>query len=393
MRIAAILVAAGSGTRFGADLPKQFLMLAGKPVIRHAAEALAAHVCLLQPVGDAEPIEAALRGVARCLPVIPGGATRQDSVRAGLEALAPHQPDIVLIHDAARPFIPEGTIPALLAALRESPGAIPAAPVADTLKRVVRGVITETVPRAGLFRAQTPQAFRFQALLAAHRSGVTGATDDASLLEAAGETVEVVPGSDDNIKLTYPEDLVRLERIMAASLIPTVLTARVGTGFDVHVLEAGRPLFLCGVKVPHEKGLAGHSDADVGIHALCDAIYGALAEGDIGRHFPPSEATWKDADSARFLVHAAERIAARGGRLVNADVTLICERPKITPHAPAMIERLASLLGVDAGRISVKATTTEGLGFTGRGEGIAAQAVVSILVPDTFPLSPETAKS
>jgi 2-C-methyl-D-erythritol 4-phosphate cytidylyltransferase / 2-C-methyl-D-erythritol 2,4-cyclodiphosphate synthase len=377
MRIAAILVAAGSGSRFGAETPKQFLIIAGKPVIRHAAEALAAHVSLLQPVGDAEPIEAVLQGVPGCLPVVAGGATRQDSVRAGLEALAPHAPDIVLVHDAARPVIPRGTIPALLAALRESPGAIPAAPVADTLKRVVRGVITDTVPRSGLFRAQTPQAFRFPALLAAHRSGLTGATDDASLLEAVGATVEVVPGSDDNIKLTYPEDLVRLERIMAAPLMP-----RVGTGFDVHVLEAGRPLFLCGVKVPHEKGLAGHSDADVGIHALCDAIYGALAEGDIGRHFPPGEAAWKDADSARFLTHAAERIAIRGGRLVNADVTLICERPKISPHAPAMIERLAALLGVEPGRISVKATTTERLGFTGRGEGIAAQAVVSILVPE-----------
>jgi 2-C-methyl-D-erythritol 4-phosphate cytidylyltransferase/2-C-methyl-D-erythritol 2,4-cyclodiphosphate synthase len=377
MRIAAILVAAGSGSRFNAEMPKQFLTLAGKPVIRHAAEALAAHVSLLQPVGDAEPIEAALMGVAGCLPVIRGGATRQDSVRAGLEALAPHRPDVVLVHDAARPVIPEGTIPALLAALRESPGAIPAAPVADTLKRVVRGTITETVPRTELFRAQTPQAFRFDTLLAAHRAGLTGATDDASLLEAAGAAVEVVPGSDDNIKLTYPDDLVRLERIMTVPLIP-----RVGTGFDVHVFEAGRPLVLCGVVVPHEKGLAGHSDADVGIHALCDAIYGALAEGDIGRHFPPSEATWKDADSARFLIHAAGRIAARGGRLANADVTLICEQPKITPHAPAMIARLAELLGVDAGRISVKATTTERLGFTGRGEGIAAQAVVSILVPE-----------
>ncbi len=377
MRVAAILVAAGSGSRFGTDMPKQFMMVAGKPVIRHAAEALAAHVSLLQPVGDAEPIEAALRGVTGCLPVIPGGATRQDSVRVGLEALAPHEPDIVLVHDAARPVVPPGTIPALLAALRELPGAIPAAPVADTLKRVVRGVITETVLRAGLFRAQTPQAFRFETLLAAHRAGLTGATDDASLLEAAGETVEVVPGSDDNIKLTYPEDLVRLERIMAVPLV-----ARVGTGFDVHRFEAGRPLILCGVTVPHEHGLAGHSDADVGIHALCDAIYGALAEGDIGRHFPPSEATWKDADSARFLVHAAERIAARGGRLINADLTLICERPKITPHAPAMIARLASLLGADPARISVKATTTEKLGFTGRGEGIAAQAVVSVLVPE-----------
>src|ERR1700733_2046253 len=354
MRIAAILVAAGSGTRFGAETPKQFMPIAGKPVIRHAAEALARHVALLQPVGDAAPIEAALRGVAGCLKVIPGGATRQDSVRAGLEALAPHAPDIVLVHDAARPVIPEGTIPALLAALQESPGAIPAAPVADTLKRVVRGVITETVPRAGLFRAQTPQAFRFQALLDAHRSGVTDATDDASLLEAAGRTVEVIPGSDDNIKLTYPEDLVRLERIMDVALLP-----RVGTGFDVHVLQAGRPLLLCGVQVPHELGLAGHSDADVGIHALCDAIYGALAEGDIGRHFPPTESQWKDADSARFLRHAASRIAARGGRLANADVTLICERPKITPVAPQMIARLAALLEVAESRISVKATTSE----------------------------------
>jgi 2-C-methyl-D-erythritol 4-phosphate cytidylyltransferase/2-C-methyl-D-erythritol 2,4-cyclodiphosphate synthase len=241
----------------------------------------------------------------------------------------------------------------------------------------VRGIITETIPRAGLFRAQTPQAFRFDRLLAAHRAGLTGATDDASLMEAAGETVEVVSGSDDNIKLTFPEDLVRLERILAVPLV-----TRVGTGFDVHRFEPDRPLVLCGVMVPHERGLAGHSDADVGIHALCDAIYGALAEGDIGRHFPPEEATWKGADSARFLTHAAERIVARGGRLANADVTLICERPKITPHAAAMISRLASLLSVESSRISVKATTTEKLGFTGRGEGIAAQAVVSILVPE-----------
>jgi 2-C-methyl-D-erythritol 4-phosphate cytidylyltransferase/2-C-methyl-D-erythritol 2,4-cyclodiphosphate synthase len=310
------------------------------------------------------------------LPAVPGGATRQDSVRAGLEALVPHAPDVVLVHDAARPVIPAGTIPALLKALEHAPGAIPAAPVADTLKRVAGGIIVETVPRDALFRAQTPQAFRFGPLLAAHRSGLQGATDDASLLEAAGQAVAIVPGSDDNIKLTYPQDLIRLERIMTPTLLP-----RVGTGFDVHVLEAGRPLFLCGVEVPHDKGLAGHSDADVGIHALCDAIYGALAEGDIGRHFPPSQAAWKDADSARFLAHAAGRIAARGGRLGNADVTLICERPKIAPHAAAMQARLAAILGVEPGLISVKATTTERLGFTGRGEGIAAQAVVCVLLP------------
>ena len=377
MRIAAILVAAGTGSRFGAETPKQFLMLRGKPVIRHAAESLAESVALLQPVGESAWIESALLGL-RHLPVVPGGMTRQDSVRAGLEALVPHAPDIVLVHDAARPLIPSGTVPALLAALEQAPGAIPAMPVADTLKRGARGVITETVPRTGLYRAQTPQAFHFAALLAAHRSPATAAaTDDASLLEAAGQTVLLVPGAEDNIKLTFPEDLQRLERAMGGMMIP-----RTGTGFDVHAFADGRTLVLCGVVVPHARGLAGHSDADVGIHALCDAIYGALAEGDIGRHFPPSEAAWKDADSARFLRHAAGRIAARGGRLANADVTLICERPKIAPHAADMIARLAALLGVDNGLVSVKATTTERLGFTGRGEGIAAQAVVTVLVPD-----------
>ncbi|HME22784.1 MAG TPA: bifunctional 2-C-methyl-D-erythritol 4-phosphate cytidylyltransferase/2-C-methyl-D-erythritol 2,4-cyclodiphosphate synthase [Acetobacteraceae bacterium] len=376
MRVAAILVAAGSGSRFGVETPKQFLSITGKPVIRLAAEALAAHVDLLQPVGDAVAIEAALSGLPH-LPPVPGGATRQSSVRAGLAALEASATDVVLVHDAARPLIPVGTIPALLAALQNTAGAIPAVPVADTLKRVTAGLIAATVPRDGLFRAQTPQAFRYRVLLAAHRADAGGtATDDASLLEAIGESIAIVPGSEDNIKLTYPEDLIRLERIMTGPLIP-----RVGTGFDVHVLESGRKLMLCGVAVPHDSGLAGHSDADVGIHALCDAIYGALAEGDIGRHFPPSEAAWKDADSARFLVHAAERLAARGGRLCNADVTLICERPKIAPHAATMSLRLAGILGVDVSRVSVKATTTEKLGFTGRGEGIAAQAVATVLLP------------
>lgn len=376
MRRAAILVAAGSGSRFGAGTPKQFMCLAGKPVMRHCGESLAREVDLLLPVGDAGPINAALAGIDH-LPPVAGGATRQDSVRLGLEALVAHAPDIVLVHDAARPIIPAGTIAALLAALETMPGAIPALPVADTLKRAELGKIAATVSRDGLYRAQTPQAFRFPALLAAHRGAFgMAATDDASLLEATGDAVAIVPGSDDNIKLTYADDLPRLERIMSAHLIP-----RIGTGFDVHVLEAGRPLILCGLAVPHEKGLAGHSDADVGIHALCDAIYGALAEGDIGRHFPPSEVVWKDADSAQFLAHAAGRIAARGGRLANADVTLICERPKIAPHAAAMAARLAAILGVDASLISVKATTTERLGFTGRGEGIAAQAVATVLVP------------
>ena len=378
MTIAAILVAAGSGDRYGAKTPKQFLLLAGRAVIRHAAEALAREVDLLQPVGDAAPILTALRGMA-CLPVVPGGLTRQASVHAGLEALVPYAPDTVLVHDAARPLIPPGTIPALLAALNHAPGAIPGVPVADTLKRGSDGHIVETVSRAGLFRAQTPQAFRFPALLAAHRARTTdAATDDAWLLEAAGQTVLLVPGAEQNIKLTYPEDLQRLERAMAA---PT-LVPRTGTGFDVHAFGDERPLMLCGVAVPHPRGLTGHSDADVGIHALCDAIYGALAEGDIGRHFPPSVAAWKNADSAQFLTHAAERVTARGGRLSNVDVTLICERPKIAPYAAAMTMRLAALLEIEPSRVSVKATTTEKLGFTGRREGIAAQAVATVLVPD-----------
>jgi 2-C-methyl-D-erythritol 4-phosphate cytidylyltransferase/2-C-methyl-D-erythritol 2,4-cyclodiphosphate synthase len=377
MRIAALLLAAGTGTRFGAAVPKQFCSLLGRPVLRHAAEALLAEglVDRLLPVGEAAPIAAALSGLPH-LPAAPGGATRQASVRAGLEALAADAPDIVLIHDGARPLVPRGMIAALLAALERHPGAIPALPVADTLKRGEDGVIAATIPRAGLFRAQTPQGFRFGAILSAHRAATAEATDDAALLEAAGLPVALVDGSERNLKITRAEDLPRMEREMAGAMIP-----RVGTGFDVHRLVAGRPLVLCGVVVPHGLGLDGHSDADVGIHALCDAIYGALAEGDIGRWFPPSEAEWKDADSARFLRHAASRIAARGGVLANADVTLICERPKIALHAAAMQARLAGLLGCDAGRVSVKATTTERLGFAGRGEGIAAQAAVSVLVP------------
>lgn len=383
MRIAAILVAAGSGSRFGAATPKQFLPLLGRPVIAWAAQALLDDGCVLQPVGEAEAILAALAGIAH-LPPVPGGASRQASVLAGLRALAASPdgaPDIVLVHDAARPLIPPGTIAALLAALRTHRGAIPAAAVSETLKRAAGAEIAATVPRENMYRAQTPQGFDFATLLALHEQAEAGRlagnfTDDASILEAAGERVALIAGAESNVKLTYPEDFARVE----ASLLPNYLP-RTGTGYDVHAIAADRAMVLCGVNVPCDFGLAGHSDADVGIHALCDAIYGALAEGDIGRHFPPSQAAWKDADSARFLTHAAGRIAARGGILCNADVTLICERPKITPHAPAMIARLAALLGVPEGRISVKATTSEGLGFTGRGEGIAAMASVSLLLP------------
>lgn len=380
MRIAALLMAAGRGSRFGAETPKQFLPLLGRPVLRRSAEALLADdvVEILQPVcapEDTARVAAALEGLS-VRPPVAGGATRQASVRAGLEALVPLAPDVVLVHDAARPVVPQGTIKQLVSALETAPGAIPAQPVTDTLKRGAEGRILETVPREGLFRAQTPQAFRFPVLLASHRTASGEATDDAALLEAMGEPVALVPGSESNVKITFPEDLARVKAQMFDRMLP-----RTGTGFDVHKLVPDRPLILCGVQIPFPLGLSGHSDADVGIHALCDAIYGALAEGDIGRWFPPSEMRWKDADSAAFLRHAAGRIAARGGLLANADVTLICERPKIGPHAPAMRQRLAELLGTSDDRISVKATTTERLGFTGRGEGIAAQAAVMILVP------------
>jgi len=380
MTIAAILTAAGRGTRFGAEQPKQYLPILGRPVLRLAAEALLAEggVALIQPVCAAGE-EDRVAGILAGLPVLPpvvGGETRQASVRNGLEALAAHKPEIVLVHDAARPVVPLGTIPALLAALARAPGAIPAQPVADTLKRGEGGLIAETVPRAGLYRAQTPQAFRFDLLLAAHRAATSEATDDAQLLERAGAAVALVPGAETNVKITFPEDLDRVEALLMARLIP-----RIGTGFDVHRTEVGRPMIICGVNIPCEFGLEGHSDADVGIHALCDAIYGALAEGDIGRWFPPSEMTWKNADSAMFLRHAAERIAARGGVLANCDVTILCEKPRIGPHRDAMQARLAELLGVAPGKVGVKATTTERLGFTGRGEGIAAQAAAMVLLP------------
>ncbi|WP_339078104.1 2-C-methyl-D-erythritol 2,4-cyclodiphosphate synthase [Acetobacter sp. AC2005] len=384
MRVAAILLAAGTGSRYaattGSSIPKQYVLLAGQPVIRHAAQALLPHVTFIQPVGDPASLNEALEGL-KILPPVAGGETRQASVRAGLEALdklpEAEKPDIVLVHDGARPYVTAQVIGNVVSALEQHPGAIPAVPVADTLKREKDGVIDGTVPRDHLYRAQTPQGFRFGLFLDLHRGAASiSATDDAKLLEDAGFSVALVAGDEDNIKLTYEGDLVRLERLIGPTLLP-----RVGLGYDVHAFEEGRPLILCGITVPHTKGLAGHSDADVGIHALCDAIYGALAEGDIGRHFPPSQNEWKNADSARFLVHAGQRIRERGGMLVNADLTLICERPKIGPHSEAMRKRLADLLEVDVDRISVKATTSERLGFTGREEGIACTATVSVLVP------------
>jgi 2-C-methyl-D-erythritol 4-phosphate cytidylyltransferase/2-C-methyl-D-erythritol 2,4-cyclodiphosphate synthase len=380
MRSVALILAAGRGERLGSPVPKQFLNVGGVPVLRRAAEAFLGHprVAAVRVVGDAEACAAALAGLA-VPPAIAGGASRQASALAGLEALAAEgAADAVLIHDAARPIVPARLIDAVLDALAAgAEAAIPAVAVTDTLKRGSDGHVGETVPREGLVRVQTPQGFRFQPILAAHRAAAGLAlTDDAAVAEAAGIAVRLVEGAEENIKVTLSGDLARAEALAGLGLIP-----RVGTGFDVHRLVPDRPLVLCGVTVPHPLGLSGHSDADVGIHALCDAIYGALAEGDIGTHFPPSEARWKDADSAAFLRHAAGRVAARGGRIANVDVTLICERPKISPHAAAMRARLASLMGVAEGAVSVKATTTERLGFPGRGEGIAAQAAATVLLP------------
>ncbi|MEK7246594.1 MAG: bifunctional 2-C-methyl-D-erythritol 4-phosphate cytidylyltransferase/2-C-methyl-D-erythritol 2,4-cyclodiphosphate synthase, partial [Pseudomonadota bacterium] len=320
---------------------------------------------------------AASAGLA-CLPFVMGGATRQESVRRGLESLVEMRPRLVLIHDAARPLPDAQLISRVLDALATAPAAIPALAVADTLKRAGENRrVVATVPRAGLWRAQTPQGFRFDDILAAHRRLADAeATDDAQLAEMAGLAVAVVEGSEDNAKLTTPEDWARAERRLGAALEPCT-----GSGFAVHRFGPGDHVALCGVKVPHDAGLEGHSDADVGLHALTDAILGALGAGDIGQYFPPSDPTWKGAASDIFLRRAAEMVAAAGGRIVNADVTIICERPKIGPHRLAMVERVAAILGLAPTRVSVKATTTERLGFTGRAEGIAAQAVATVLLP------------
>jgi 2-C-methyl-D-erythritol 4-phosphate cytidylyltransferase/2-C-methyl-D-erythritol 2,4-cyclodiphosphate synthase len=331
---------------------------------------------------DRAAYAAAVAGLdpTRLLAPVVGGATRQASVRNGLEALAllKPPPNQVLIQDAARPLVDAATVCRVLDALAAQPGAIPALAVADTLKRAAAdGSIAATVPRAGLWRAQTPQGFHFDAILAAHRAAPHESfTDDADLLQATGGRVTLVDGAETMLKVTTMADLATLETMLAARLEP-----RTGYGYDVHAFGPGDQVTLGGVTIPHERGLVGHSDADVGLHALCDAIYGALAEGDIGRHFPPGETEWRGADSARFLAHAAGRVHARGGVVLHLDLTLVCERPKIGPHRDAMRARIAAIAGIAIDRVAVKATTSERLGFTGREEGIAAHAVATLRLP------------
>lgn len=377
-----LVVAAGRGRRFGGDLPKQYHDLAGRMVLRHTLAAFATNPeihavrAVIHP-DDRQLYDMAAAGLTLLEPV-PGGETRQDSVRLGLESLAEFHPDKVLIHDGARPFIDHGTIGRVIRALDSHPGALPVMPVVDTLKRGKDGFVADTVDRNGLFRAQTPQGFRYSDILGAHQQVIgQELTDDAAVAEHAGLAVELVAGSEDNVKITTAADLERARRLFDGPG-----EVRSASGFDVHRFDPAKDAcWLCGVPVPHEAGLLGHSDADVGLHALTDAVLGAISAGDIGHHFPPTDARWKGAASDQFLAHAGSLVAAKGGRIVNVDVTLICERPKVGPHRAAMAARVAEILGISQDRVSVKATTTEGLGFTGRKEGIAAQAQASVWLP------------
>jgi len=381
MSVVVLIVAAGRGQRAGAGLPKQYRRLAGRPVLARTLAAFLGQprvdrvAVVIHP--DDRPLYDEATAGLDLLPPIAGGPTRQDSVRLGLEALADLGPDIVLVHDAARPFVS----PELIGRVIDAVPAIAALPVVDTLKRAEDGKATTGPARDGLWRAQTPQGFAYQALREAHRAAHGGPelTDDAAVAATAGIAVALIEGDEANFKLTTPDDFRRAE----ALLINRHPDVRVGQGFDVHALAdlPGRPLMLGGIAVPHARALAGHSDADVALHALTDAVLGALAEGDIGQAFPPSDERWRGAASDQFLAFARDRVAARGGVIAHVDLTLICERPRIGPHREAMRTRIADILGVDLDRVAVKATTTEKLGFTGRGEGIAAQAVATVRLP------------
>ena len=380
----ALIVAAGRGSRFGGPLPKQYALLDGTPVLRRTLLAfrgvpgITGLRVVIAP-GDDAPYGEATAGLDLPPPVA-GGGSRQQSVLNGLEALSADPPDLVAIHDAARPFVRADDIVACLSAVAAPgiDGAVLGVPLADTLKRVGDGsAITETVPRRVLWRAQTPQVFRFTELLAAHRAAAslgaaeaTALTDDAAVAERAGLKVVMVAGSEDNRKITTADDLHS-----------AAMETRTAFGFDVHGFSAGKAVMLGGIAIPHSQALAGHSDADVALHALTDAVLGTISAGDIGKHFPPSDPQWRGASSDRFLRHAVELVAARQGRIVHLDLTIVCEAPKVGPHRDAMARSIADIAGITADRVSVKATTTEGLGFTGRREGIAAQAVATVELP------------
>lgn len=377
MTTAAVIVAAGRGTRAGGGLPKQWQMLKGRTLVARSLATFRAsprigQICLVLNPADID-LAAGYTGHPDVM-VAEGGATRALSVRAGLEALAARKPDRVLIHDVARPLADQRLIAAVDDALDRAEGAAPALPLTDAVWRISGGRVVGAEDRTTLGRAQTPQGFRFDLILAAHRAHAGDAADDVEVALAAGLDVVTVPGDERNLKITGPDDFARADRLLEVDL-----DVRTGTGFDVHRFGPGDHVVLCGVAVPHDRGLVGHSDADVGLHAITDAIYGALADGDIGRHFPPSDPRWEGTESRIFLEHAAARAANRGFRIGNIDCTLVCERPKIAPHAEAMARRVAQSAGTDIDRVSIKATTSEQLGFTGRGEGIAALASVTLI--------------
>ncbi len=378
-RTIAIIVAAGGGTRAGGAVPKQFRRVGDRALVAHAYHAFAGHSSIDEVLIVVSPgMEGATRqAIGTEIATVVGGATRRESVAHGLAAAAARRATRVLIHDAARPFVPGRVISAVLDALREHKGALPALPVADTLARG-DGELGEVVSRDGLWRVQTPQAFRLDAIVVAHAAWPADeeATDDAQMVRRLGGSVALVQGDPVLDKVTYPSDFALAEARASATL-----RTRTATGFDVHRLEDGEELWLGGVLVPHPQGLSGHSDADVALHALTDALLGTIAAGDIGTHFPPSDPRWRGAESGQFLRHAADLIRAQGGEIDFVDLTIICEAPKIGPHRAAMTVRIAELLSLPAERVSVKATTTERLGFTGRGEGIAAQAVATVRVP------------
>jgi 2-C-methyl-D-erythritol 4-phosphate cytidylyltransferase / 2-C-methyl-D-erythritol 2,4-cyclodiphosphate synthase len=385
--VAAVIVAAGRGERAGGDVPKQYQDIAGEPMIRLTLSAFLDHpqIGLVQPVihaGDEGVYRAAIAGLERVSPPVAGGATRQASVHAGLEALAASAPELVLIHDAARPFLSEALIDRAIAAGRESGAAIPGIVIADTVKEVdAASIVAATLDRSRLRIVQTPQAFAFDLIIEAHRraaaTGLASFTDDAALAEWAGHRVRVFEGEAGNVKVTTNEDFVRAEILHLAALSDI----RTGNGFDVHAFADGDHVTLAGVRIPHSHGLTGHSDADVALHALVDAILGALADGDIGSHFPPTDPQWKGAASDRFLAFACERVRARHGMIALLDVTIVCEAPRVSPHRDAMRERIAAIAGIPTGRVAVKATTSEKLGFTGRGEGIVAMATATVRLP------------
>jgi len=385
-KVAAIVVAGGRGLRAGSSMPKQYRIVAGEPVIRPSLQRFVTHAAIdaVQPVihPDDEALFRSATVGLDLLPPVHGGTTRQGSVRAGMEALAARAPDIVLIHDAARPFLSDDLVTRAVAAGLASGAAVPAIAVADTVKRIdAGGRVIETVDRTGLRMVQTPQAFRYARLLEAHRRAATAGrddfTDDAALAEWAGQRVTVFEGEIANVKLTTNEDFARAEALRAAALSDV----RTGNGFDVHAFVDGDHVMLGGVRIPHSRGVTGHSDADVALHALVDAILGALAEGDIGLHFPPSDPQWKGASSDRFLAFACERVRARGGMIAHLDVTIVCEAPRVSPHRDAMRARIAAIAGIAVDRVAVKATTSEKLGFTGRGEGIFANATATVRLP------------